>query len=180
MFIFFTVFLIAVGLSMDTFSLSLSYGMLDINKKNIYKITFMVGLFHFIMPLIGNYIGNIVINIIFIKEELIIGIVFLILTIELFCSLFNKEEINIINSNKEILMFSLAVSIDSFTTGFGLDAINLPSIFISTIFFIVSSSFTFLGLSLGKKLNSIIGEKAKIIGILLLMILSIKYIISAC
>ena len=41
MFTFFTLLLIAVGLSMDTFSLSLSYGMLNINKKDIYKIFFI-------------------------------------------------------------------------------------------------------------------------------------------
>lgn len=180
MFIFFTILLIAVGLSMDTFSLSLSYGMLNQNKKAILKISLTVGIFHFFMPLLGEIIGEIVTRNIPIKEDLIIGLVFLILTIELIISLFKKEELKPLNSYIEILIFALTVSIDSFTTGIGLDAIEASPILISSIFFIVSSTFTFLGFYLGYKINDLVGNKAKIIGIILLFFLSINYIIKGC
>lgn len=180
MFIFFTIVLVAVGLSMDTFSLSLSYGMLNLNKKDILKISLTVGIFHFFMPLIGDLIGEIIIKNILVKEDLIIGIVFLFLTFELIFSLFKKEEIKPFKNYLEILIFSLTVSIDSFTTGIGLDALESSHILISSIFFLVSFLFTYMGLLLGSKINDIVGNKAKLIGIILLFILSINYIVKGC
>ena len=44
------ILLIAVALSMDTFSLSLGLGTYNLNKKKIYQISITVGLMHFLMP----------------------------------------------------------------------------------------------------------------------------------
>ena len=52
-----SVFLIGIALSMDTFSLSLSLGTL-IDYKSIFKLSFIVGIMHFIMPFLGSLIGN--------------------------------------------------------------------------------------------------------------------------
>lgn len=180
MFILLTVFLVAIGLSMDTFSLSLSYGMLNIDKKTILKISISVGLFHFFMPLLGNELGELVLGVIKTSEDLIIGIIFSILSIELIYSLFKKEEVTPIKNNLEILFFSFLVSIDSFSTGIGLDALHLPHLAISLVFMITSFTFTFIGLSLGRKLHNKIGKKAEILGILILLFLSIYYIHKSC
>ena len=173
--IFLTILLIAISLSMDTFTLSLSYGMLNLKRSTIIKISLTVGIFHFIMPLLGNKLGDIIYKIININENLIIGIIFLILSIELILSLYKKESLKIIDNFIQILFFSFAVSIDSFTVGIALDAIYGNKIFVVTIFMITSSIFTFIGLLFGKKIKELIGKKAEIIGIILLLILSISY-----
>ena len=46
----FLLFIIAISLSMDAFSLSLAYGTLDINKKEIITLSIIVGIYHFFMP----------------------------------------------------------------------------------------------------------------------------------
>lgn len=177
MFIFFTVLLVAISLSMDTFSLSLSYGMFNLNKNIIFKTSIIVGISHFIMPIIGLIFGNFLRHFIFIKEELILGIILLIISIELIISLLNKEEIKPLKNNLDIIMFGFAVSIDSLTTGIALSAFKLQPIIIVIIFFIVSTIFTYLGLVLGSKLHNLIGNKTTVIGIIFLILLSIKYII---
>jgi putative Mn2+ efflux pump MntP len=53
----FIILVIAISLSMDAFSLSLAYGTLDIDKKNIYTLSIIVGIYHFFMPLIGYFVG---------------------------------------------------------------------------------------------------------------------------
>ena len=58
------VFIIALSLSMDAFSLSLAYGTQNIENKTKYTISIIVGLFHLFMPLIGNLLGNVILNII--------------------------------------------------------------------------------------------------------------------
>ena len=73
------------------------------------------------------------------------------------------------------LIFGLSVSIDSFTTGIGLNVINNNYLEVSSIFCIVSGSFTYLGLILGNKLGSIFGKLSTIIGGVILIILGIIY-----
>ena len=57
-----TIILIAVSLSMDAFSLALIYGTQAISKKGKILLSIIVGLYHFIMPLIGLSIGLFVTN----------------------------------------------------------------------------------------------------------------------
>ena len=54
----FFLFLIAISLSMDAFSLSLAYGTLNLKKKEIHRLALMVGIFHFVMPLFGHLFGD--------------------------------------------------------------------------------------------------------------------------
>lgn len=177
---FLTVLIVAISLSMDTFSLSMAYGMLKINRKEIIKISIFVGMFHFIMPMIGNSLGNIIIKLININPSIIVGIVFLSIAIQLIFSLSKDDELQKPSNFISIIVFSFSVSIDSFSTGIGLGAFS-KNIFLPLItFMIVSSTFTYLGLNFGNKIFHVIGKKAQIVGIVLLMILSINYIIKGC
>ena len=165
---------------MDTFTLSMSYGMLGINKKNIIKISIMVGIFHYVMPLLGNKLGNLVLSYIPINPEIILGFIFLILSIQLIISLLKKESIMEINNLFSMIIFSFTVSIDSFSVGIGLQAIKINMFISALIFMIISSIFTFIGINFGNKIIKLIGDKAQVIGILLLLSLSINYIIKGC
>lgn len=169
----FTIFLVAIGLSIDTFSLSLSYGMLSISKSKILKISIFVGIFHFIMPILGNSLSFLLPKI---DKNTIIGIIFLIISIDIINSFFKEKELKPINTLFNIILFSFAVSIDSFTVGVGLDAFLYPDLFITSIFMIVSFSFTYIGLTLGNKINQRIGFISQILGFILLFILSLIYL----
>ena len=168
-------FFIGIGLSMDAFSLSLSLGTTNPNKKEIIKTSLTIGIFHFFMPIIGYLIGN------YLKNK-IIGIsyltflLFIVLAYELYKSK-DEEEKTILN-NITILLISLSVSIDSFTTGIALGLNNELILLSSTIFSIVSMTITYLGLYLGKKLETKYKEKARILGIILLVLVAIKYLIN--
>lgn len=177
---FFTILIVAISLSMDTFSLSMTYGILKINKKEILKISIMVGIFHFFMPMIGNCLGNVITGLININSSIIVGIVFLSIAIQLIFSLFKEEELQKLNTLFSTLLFSFSVSIDSFSIGIGLSALSKNMFLILIIFMIVSSTFTYFGLNLGNKIFHVVGKKAQIIGIILLITLSINYIIKGC
>ena len=177
MFCFFTVIIVAISLSMDTFSLSLSYGMLNISKKEIFKISLFVGFFHFFMPLLGNSFGELLFKYISLNERALVGIIFLVISVDLIFSLFKKKEVSPIKSIIDILFFSITVSIDSFITGMCLDVFCLNSFIIELIFMIISFVFTFIGLYIGYYIHNKIGIIAEIIGIILLISLSFFYLI---
>jgi len=172
-----TTILIGVSLSMDAFSLALIYGTNYLNKKEIYLLSIIVGIFHFFMPLIGIFFGNIISQYFILNLNLIVSIIFGIIGIEMIISSFKEEEININTNILGLLMFGLSVSIDSLTTGIGISVINNNYLQCSIIFMIVSSIFTYLGLILGNKLNKKLGHISTLIGGITLIILAIYYLI---
>ena len=170
------IIIIAVSLSMDAFSLSLAYGTLGLSKKIIIKLSSIVGIFHFFMPLIGNYIGSYLLKILPINPNIIVFIIFSFIGVQMILETFKNEEYKNITSFSQLLFFSFAVSIDSFSLGVGLKTINDNYIYCSTIFSIFSFLFTYIGLILGKKINKIVGTSSTIIGGIILIILGIVYL----
>ncbi len=160
---------------MDAFSLSLAYGTNKISKNKIILLSIVVGLFHFFMPIAGSIIGEPLSKLIS-KADIVVGIIFIILAIEMFISKDEENKIKITNIIS-IIVFAFTVSIDSFTVGIGLSLTNKNIIIPSTIFSIISFIFTFIGLILGKKLSKTFGKKAIYLGILILLFLGIKYLL---
>ena len=168
---------IAVSLSMDAFSLSLAYGTLNLEKKDINKISIIVGIYHFIMPLIGLTTGNILLKIIPIPSDTIVCIVLTFIGIEMIIDSFKKEENIKKMTSKEMILFGLAVSLDSFSIGIGLEALRNNYILCVTIISLTSLIFTYMGLILGKKINNLIGKISTLIGGIILIIIGITYIL---
>ena len=172
---FFTTLIIGISLSMDAFSLALIYGTQSISKKNKIILSIIVGIYHFVMPLLGVFLGNIILKYLVINLSIVVSIIFLFIGIEMIISSIKDDSHDFVVSIFGFLIFGLSVSIDSFTTGIGLDVINNNYLEVSSIFCIVSGSFTYLGLILGNKLGSIFGKLSTIIGGVILIILGIIY-----
>lgn len=171
-----TCFLIAVSLAMDAFSLALIYGTYGLSKKNEILLSVIVGVFHFFMPLLGLGLGSILMQYFIFNLELMVGIIFLIIGIEMIISANKDEEVKILISLLGFLLFGLSVSIDSFTTGIGLSVISHNYIGVASLFMIVSGIFTYGGLKLGNKLNDKFGKYATITGGILMCLLAIHHL----
>ena len=169
-------FVIAVSLSMDAFSLSLAYGTLGLSKKETFELSFIVGIYHFFMPIIGMFLGTILLNIIHIKPDIVVFIVLLFIGIQMIIESFKEEEKIEPMSKMELLLFGLAVSIDSFSVGIGLNTITNNYVLSSIIFSISAFIFTYLGLIMGKKISEIIGKIATTLGGVTLIIISFIYL----
>ena len=76
---------------MDAFALSFAYGILNIRKKLALITSIIVGIFHFIMPLLGNLFGNYIFENVSISPKYVMFIVFFILSINMFLSFFEKS-----------------------------------------------------------------------------------------
>lgn len=171
-----TIFLIAVSLSMDAFSLALIYGTQGINKKDKIILSLIVGIYHFVMPLIGLSIGIYITNKLIINASILVGIILCLIAIEMIISSFKDEEERFLLTLPGYLIFGLSVSVDSLTTGIGLPAITENYFLTATIFSITSLIFTYLGLNLGNILNKKYGKVSTIIGGSILFSLGIIYI----
>ena len=169
---FFINFLTAVAFSLDAFSLSIIYGTVIKEKKTIYLLSIIVGIFHFFMPLLGYYLSNLFIVKIISKINLLSFAVFLILGLEMLLSKDSDKSIISLSSLYSLIIFAFTVSIDSFSIGIALanNSILIPII----LFSITSCIFTYIGLNIGEKLSQIKGINK--IGGILLIVLSIYYL----
>lgn len=172
-----TTILVGISLSMDAFSLSLAYGTINLNKRQKLTLSLIVGAYHFIMPLIGLFFGSVIEKYIIINFNILVALIFVLIGVNLIMSSFKEEKTTFLVGIVGYLTFGLSVSLDSLTTGIGLNAINNNYLQVSTIFAISSLTFTYLGLKLGNILSEKIGHYATIAGGILLIILGIYYLI---
>lgn len=168
-------FFIAVGLSMDAFTMALAYGTSIGKVSKGLVLSYFVGIFHFFMSIVGSALGNGFQNIVS-NSDKIVGIILLILAIQMYMTR-NEEKKDLIFSFFTTVLFSFTVSIDSFSVGVGLGLSNTNIIYPAIIFSIVSFIITLFGLLLGKKLSDKLGLLATYIGIAILLILSLWYLL---
>ena len=153
---------------MDTFSLALSVGtVLKYDKIIICSLT--VGLFHFIMPLLGYYISLSFKNLKLINYDILSSCIFIYIGYTMFKDFLDYKEHNIEYNLYYIILFAIGVSLDSFGVGMTLQ-INLIHYLIFSFF---SFSFTMLGFKFGKLLNKKIGKYSILIGSIIMLSIAI-------
>ena len=108
--------------------------------------------------------------------NVMVAVIFGIIGVEMIISSVKDEEIRVLISIIGFLLFGLSVSIDSFTTGIGLEVINNNYLQVSSIFAVISGLFTYLGLQLGIYFNKNWGRYATFLGGIILIILGIYYL----
>ena len=173
----FLVIVIAVSLSMDAFSLSLAYGTLGMQNKDKYILSLIVGVFHFVMPLLGMFVGNVFLNFIKINPDIIVSIILSFIGLEMIISSFKENDEVKLMKFYEFFLFAFAVSIDSFSVGITLTDLGENVILSPIIFSLSSFIFTLLGLFIGNKIEKLLGKIATILGGGSLVIIGIVYII---
>lgn len=157
---------------MDAFALSLSYGISNVNKKNMIVTAITVGIFHFFMPLIGNVVGLPLFEYTLIKPRYVLFVVFLILSIDMIIHFFEVEDKKIKLNFIGIILFAISVSFDSFSVGIGISYIYDNILLVVSSFCLISMLFTFLGFSLGKKISNKIGKLSFLFGGIILFLYS--------
>lgn len=187
---FFDVLLIGVALGLDAFIVTLSNcanfkGELSRKKELLMPISF--SFFQFFMPLIGYFISKLLLGPIKSVTRYLASLIFYFLSIKLIIDLFRKEEnSSSINSTKSTLtVFSIflqavATSIDALVVGAGfIDSLKIGLIFACITIGVVTFILVFLGLTLGKKIKSLLGNNANFLCIFILLFLATKNLILA-
>ncbi len=174
---FLNILFIAIALSMDTFSLSLGLGTYHITKKKSLYLSLMVGLMHFIMPFLGDMLGEKLVSFFSLNSHFLLGCILLFIAINLIIEMFKEKDVSEIHfSFLEVFLFSFGVSIDAFSTGIGLSALTENKVFAMIIFSLVSFMFTFGGLMVGRFASQKLGKKAEWFGVFLLLVLGLSHL----
>lgn len=176
-----TLIIIAIGLSMDSFAVSVSNGLAipKITFQRAIPIAFSLAFFQGLMPLLGwlsgvgleSYIKEFDHWIAFILLGLIGGKM-------LFEGIFEPSETPSTKLKKStIIMQSIATSIDAFVVGISFAFLNISIVKPVIIIGVITFFFSMLGLLLGKILGAKIGKPAEIFGGLVLIGIGTKILI---
>jgi len=181
---FITLVFIAIGLSVDSFAVSVSCGLMmcEITFWKASRIAFSLAFFQALMPLIGWLIGRkIEMLVVSFDHWLAFGLLALIggkMIVESLKKDEDKKPINPLDP-KVILLMSLATSIDALIVGvtFALSYKNL-NLYVST-FIIGFTTFLFsmLGILFGKKTGMKFGKRMEILGGVILFLIGLKILI---
>ena len=187
---FLEVFLIAIGLAMDAFAVSISNGIVikNVRFKHAIKFGIFFGFFQFIMPVIGWLCARNFKEAIESFDHWIAFILLLIIGGKMFIESFKAEEDE--DSVKtdgddvsfyNMIILAIATSIDALAVGVSfafLDSSNGLNIWVSSIIIgIVAFVISYAGIYLGKKIGNLIQKNAERIGGIILISIGVKILI---
>ena len=177
----FTVFLLALALSADAFTVSVTNGLCFKTSKSKMKLlsAFCFGFFQGIMPYIGYKFGNIYLNFISFFNGFFTLFILTFLGLNMiFSSLKDRKNDNISKSKsfsyKLIFLQAFATSIDALSVGIALAEEKINIINVSIIIFLVTFLMCIIALKIGKKIGDMLKDKAEIIGGIILILIGIK------
>ena len=173
--------LIAIGMSMDVFSVSCitGFGLKSITDKQVLKIATSFGAFHVFMPILGWFAGSTFVNMIAEYDHWVAFILLAFVGGKMIFSAINKrDEHNSVSyeilKNNSLLMFSLAVSIDSIAIGLSFSLENIPILIPAIVIGLSAFIFTFIGIKIGCLTGARFGKWAEILGGIILLIIGIR------
>lgn len=172
------ILILSISLSLDAFSVSICKGLSikRINKKDILKVGLYFGIFQAIMPLIGYFLGISFYRYINNVSGIIAFILLSFIGISMIKESFEVEELNDSLDFKEMIMLSIATSIDALVVGITLGILK-TNIFISIL---VIGLITFINSCIGVIIGNRFGSKytkLSILGGIILILLGLKHII---
>ncbi|MGE5355071.1 MAG: manganese efflux pump MntP family protein [Deltaproteobacteria bacterium] len=176
------VILIAVGLSFDTFAVSVSSGLCikDIKFLQAVRVAIVLAVFQAIMPLIG-WLGGIQIEKYLSRFDHWIAFGLLsVLGIKMIIESLKNEENKKLNPliPKVLILMALATSIDAFVVGLSFAFIRTNILLAAIIIGFVTFIFSMIGMLAGKKISGKFGTKMEILGGLILIGIGIKVLLS--
>ena len=182
---FFSLILLAIGLSMDVFSVAciVGFGLRGIKREQVLKIASSFGVFHVIMPILGWFAGAAFIDLISGYDHWVAFFLLAFVGGRMFYnSIKNSKEdepdTNKILENPSLLLFSLAVSIDSIAIGLSFSLERVPILYPAVVIGFTAFVFTFLGIIIGSRVGTKAGRWAELIGGTILIIIGIRVLLS--
>ena len=179
---YFTILVIAIGLSFDTFAVSLSYGVVrsKILFRQASRIAIVLAVFQGGLTVAGYFLGSIVSDVLKATDHWIALGLLSFLGIKMIIEGLRKtknEETKDFSSTIVLLTIALGTSIDAFAVGISFALLDVKiweaGVVISVVTFLASMTAIRIGKSAGVRL----GNKVEIIGGLLLIAIGLKIFI---
>ena len=177
---YFTLFVVAVGLAMDAFAVSISCGISieELKKRHAVRIAVAFGLFQALMPLLGWAVGLGFRDLIAAFDH---WIAMVLLGFVGGHMLWESRE----NCQKKknpldwhvLLMMAIATSIDALAVGLTFAVLDMPIVTPVILIGLVTFLMSGFGVFLGDRAGCFFGKKVEIVGGLILIAIGLKIVL---
>ena len=177
------ILLIAVGLAMDAFAVSLGVGTTQFadSARPRFRLAWHFGLFQALMPALGWLVGSAVANIIAPFDHWIAFVLLAFVGVRMIRSGLSKEvESHPTDPSRggTLVMLSVAVSIDAFAVGLSLAMLSVPIVYPIVVIGVVTAGLSAIGLRLGNRLGKAFGKSMEIVGGGILIAIGVRIVVS--
>ncbi|MDA8441370.1 MAG: manganese efflux pump [Peptococcaceae bacterium] len=190
----FTLLAVAVALGTDAFSLAVGMGLNTHRRREIIIFPLLVALLHVFMPLTGMLLGHLLGEMLGHLTRILGGVILMFIGVKgsyaavrssaavSYSFRAASEAIRPVSSPngrslRILLGLAVGVSFDALSVGLGLGTIGGKIVGAVLIMGFVAGIMTWMGLCLGKYLGARIGQKAELLGGLILVLIGLKIIV---
>lgn len=175
--------MVAVALGCDAFAVGMGVGTRFCSPRQIFRLSFHFGLFQFLMPLLGWFLG---VSIIGVASQwgpwaafallLFIGgkMIYESLRPEV-----SQEAENCPDPTRgvNLVMLSLATSMDALGVGFSLGMLQQSLLYAAVCIGVTACAMTWAAMKLGNRLSAAFGRRMETIGGLILVAIGVKLLL---
>lgn len=180
---FLTTFLIAVGLAMDVFAVSLGIGTIqcDYSPRFLFRLSFHFGLFQGMMTFFGWLAGSTIASMISSFDHWIAAGLLAFVAVRMVRSGFDHESETYDcdpSRGSMLIILSVATSIDALAVGISFAMLTVNIVSSSLTIGAASTVLSLIGLGLGHRLGAKFGKRMEILGGLILLFIGARILIS--
>ena len=173
---------LSFALAFDAFAVSVVAGTRqDVNNpKARFRLSFHFGLFQLIMPLLGWFVGHQIANLFSNLDHWIAFAILSYIGIKMIREKATNEAETTNNNpskGKNLILLSVATSIDALAVGFSLALLKVEVLFAAICIGLITGCLSLLGIYIGKYFGNKFSKYAKITGGLILISIGIKIVL---
>lgn len=179
---FIEILMIAVGLAMDAFAVSLGVGTSGraVGGRAAFRLSFHFGLFQFMMPVMGWFLGRGIAPLISSVDDWIaFGLLVFVGVRMIRAGLDEDGEVYTTDPSRgfTLVLLAVATSIDALAIGLSLGMLQVKIWYPSVIIGVVTSGLSLFGLRVGTRLGARFGKHMEIVGGTLLSLLGLRILL---
>lgn len=176
-----TIFLLAIGLSMDSMAVAISSGASIKGHRSIHALEIggFFGAFQAIMPVAGWLLGKSFSYLISGIDHWIAFGLLLVIGAKMIYEALNEAASDGHDSLdlKVVLLLSIATSIDALAVGISISLLDTPIVFPAAIIGVVCFVLSSAGVAISSRLTAVFGNRLKIIGGVILIAIGLKILV---
>lgn len=178
----FTILIVAVGLAMDAFAVSLGVGTTQdkVDRRGKFRLAFHFGLFQSLMTALGWLAGSVFARLISALDHWVALVLLLFVGINMIRSGLNPDKESYIKDPSRgslLVILSVATSIDAAAVGLSMAMLKIDIFSPVLLIGLVTFGLSVIGLLLGKKLGEKFGKRMEIVGGVILIGIGIRILV---
>jgi len=174
--------LLAVGLAMDAFSVAVAtgFGLKKVPLDEASRLSTVFGAFHVFMPVVGYAAGSTIVWLIANYDHWAAFLLLCFIGIRMIHKSFKQESIELskLLSPASLVVFSIAVSLDTVAAGLSLSFEKIPILVPAILIGATCFAFTFIGIIVGSKVGRLAERVAPLIGGTVLIAIGVRILLS--